>query len=865
MNSKNTYVKMKWYIVLLCLSVCGVCSIAWSSDDVGATGGRSFKGGQFVYDLPQVANGVVLTSNLWVWEDASANAKFMEAQRAYQQGLFSTLQRKFASYGFTSSAYWFRIAIYNAQEISRDLILSVPKPLLDRVDVYCQMNQGRTYYYPLGEQTGFDRRRLKVRHYAVPLTLLAESGAECFFRVVTTSNLAMSLEVSDIDSFLEDESQDQWTSGLFYGVAFSILAGIGILYIVLRDPIYLYYMVHFIGGLGYSSSADGSLSSLWSSLGVENFTVVFFIACWMIGALLFAIELLSIKKHYYRLYQGMLGAIASLLFLLVLYPWGSELQATKAMIDMASGYTFLLLSVGFFCAFRKDYLALFFIAGWGAVSIAMGFAQLAAAGVVSDAGFTTTGIKVGWAIEIVVFSFVLGVGLKLMKRRELDFRRGMVTAQDENTEKSQFLAKMSHEIRTPMSGILGLTELLETTPLSSVQKRYLKAIQDSGKSMMSVVNGVLDVSKIEAGKATLKNVPIDVNALLLDCLTVFEMAARKKQLPLIIVVEAGTPLTVMGDPERIRQVIINLLSNALKFTTVGRVTLSISMTDQILDEHLVLKIEVKDTGIGIGNQDKARLFLPFSQIENGRLINDEGTGLGLMICRQIVGLMNGDIGVQSEPGKGSVFWFTVPFEVLEDCVLSDTDQVIELLEYEDKIRAILNTPLRDNNTISAQALEPYVFESQLKLKPESAAEPTLDFESRLPESLLSSRILVAEDNEINCKVISGYLERMGVTADVVYNGQEALDKFQKEGKHYDLVLMDCEMPILDGFLATVALHKWQDDTARPKTPVIALSAHVTDVYIQRSKEVGMLMHVSKPLSYQRLLDSVRDVLDSKVF
>ncbi len=820
---------------------------------------------QEAYELPLVANDVRLTSYFWVWEDDSANAKFMDSQRAYQDGQFSALQREFASYGFTSSALWFRVEIYNSRVTSRDLILSVPKPLLDRVDVYCQLNQGRTYYYPLGEQTDFERRRLKVRHYAVPLTLKGGSRAECYFRVVTTSNLSMSLTISDVDVFLENESGSQWVSGLFYGVAFSILVGMGILYIVMRGPVYLYCIVHFIGGFGYGSMADGSLSSLWSFLDVENFAAIFFMACWMIGALLFGIELLSIKQKYKQLYRSMLGAIASLLFVLVAYPWLSELQAAKTMLHIVSAYTFLLLGVGVFCAFRKDPQAPFFVVGWGAVSIAMGLAQLAASGVVADNGLTTTGTKVGWAIEVMVFSFVLGLGLKLMKRRENDFRMGMATAQDENSEKSQFLAKMSHEVRTPMSGILGLAELLETTPLTSVQKRYLKAIQDSGKSMMNVANGVLDVSKIEAGKASLKNVPIDVNALLLDCLTVFEMTARKKQLPLIIVVEAGTPLSVMGDPERIRQVLINLLSNALKFTTVGRITLSLCMTDQILDEHLVLKFKVKDTGIGIGDQDKTRLFLPFSQIENGRLINDEGTGLGLMICRQIVGLMNGDIGVYSEPGKGSVFWFTVPFEVLDDCVLSDTEQVIELLEYEDKIRAILNASYQDNNALRAQAPEPYKVERQLAPKFESTLKTELYVESRLPESLLDSRILVAEDNEINCKVISGYLDRMGVDADVVNNGQEALDKFQKENRQYDLVLMDCEMPILDGFLATVKLHQWQDDTAQRRTPVVALSAHVTEVYIQRSREVGMLMHVSKPLSYQRLFDVVKEVLGSKVF
>jgi len=325
--------------------------------------------GQHAFVLPDKTEDLSLTPYLWEWEDLSADASFMEVQNTFQQGGFSDLGRDFAGYGFTESAYWFRIAIINPLEKSRSLILSMPTPLLDTLDVYCQLGQGRTYYYPLGEQTSFDRRRLKVRQYAIPLELPAVSQTDCYFRVHTTSYLMMKLSVSDTEAFLEQESNEQWLFGLFYGVGISFLVGILILYIVMREPVYLYYVVHLFGSLGFSSSSDGTMSALWSYLQVEDFVVVFFIACWMIGAILFAIELLQIKQRHTQLHRALLGAIVSLLIILVLYPWVSELEALKTMVHIATAYTFLLLGAGVYCAYRGDTRAIYFNVGWGFVSI----------------------------------------------------------------------------------------------------------------------------------------------------------------------------------------------------------------------------------------------------------------------------------------------------------------------------------------------------------------------------------------------------------------------------------------------------------------------------------------------------------------
>lgn len=782
------------------------------------------------------------TPYLQVWRDITSKASFIDAQQAFVSGEFHDIESSGAGFGYTESALWFRVSINNMTASARNIIVSVPSPTLDQLDGYCQISHGRTHFYPLGEQTDFSRRRLKVRHYAMPMTLPAASDSACYFRVKTSNHLVMKLTISEAYYFLERESREQMQLGIFYGIGLCLFLSLIVLYISMKDALYLYYALHIVGGLGYSSIVDGATTATWAFLGIENFILVLFIACWMIGALLFSVEFFSIKQRYPVLHKALLFSVVSMLLMLSLYPFVSDLQAFKAMVHAATANSVLLLGVGVYCAFRGQRRAYFFLAGWGAVSISVCIAQLAMAGVLPDEGLTTVGLKISWMIEVFILSMVQVLGLVLMKRRESDYEKGLVTAKDETSEKSQFLAKMSHEIRTPMTGVLGVAELLEATPLNDTQRRYLKAIQRSSQGMMDVVNGVLDVSKIEAGKVELKHAPIDIKTLVLDCLTVFEMAARKGNIPLSATVEAGTPLTVMGDPDRIRQVIINLLSNALKFTSRGRIVIRVSMTDQILDEHLLLKIEVEDTGIGIGEKDQERLFLPFSQIENGRSMNIEGTGLGLMICRQIVGLMAGDIGVESTLGKGSTFWFTVPFTVNEDCELASRDESVALQDDFQGAASVVSPTLSPRTSVT-EVTPPPVTISQREGMP---------------------MILVAEDNEINQKVILGYLERMGLTPDVVNNGREAVDTFLHGPKAYDLVLMDCEMPVLDGFAATEEIYQQQDATGTPRTPVIALSAHASDGYVQRSREVGMMMHVAKPLSFSRFSEAINVFLNSRV-
>lgn len=837
MYNKNSNQMTNCYVWLICLMLSCVGISSWAADS----------------QIPFVWSGSTeqgdLAPYLQVWHDVTSKASYIDAQKAYSSAKFKGIGRRGAGFGYRKSALWFRVSIVNPMSSSRDVIVSAPSPTLDELDVYCQIGQGRTHFYPLGEQTDFSRRRLKVRHYAVPMSLPSQSESTCYFRVKTSNHLSMKLTISDPYQFLERESREQIQLGVFYGVGLCLLLAIIVLYLSMKDSLYLFYALHIVGGLGYSSIVDGATTATWAYLGIVNFTLVLFIACWIIGALLFAIEFFSIQRRHPVLHKGLLTSVVSILLILFLYPWVSELQAFKTMVQAATANSVLLLGVGVYCAFRGQQRAYFFIAGWGAVSVSVCLAQLAMAGVLPDDGLTTVGLKISWIIEVMILSIVQVLGLVLMKRRESDYQKGMVTAKGETSEKSQFLAKMSHEIRTPMTGVLGVAELLEATPLSETQRRYLRAIQRSSQGMMDVVNGVLDVSKIEAGKVELKHTPIDIKGLILDCLTVFEMTARKKHIPLSSTIEAGTPLTVMGDPDRIRQVIINLLSNALKFTSNGRVVIYVSMTDQILDEHLMLKVEVRDTGIGIGNEDRARLFLPFSQIENGQSMNSDGTGLGLMICRQIVGLMSGDIGVDSVLGRGSVFWFTVPFMVLDDCELTDQNETVELLENQNAISAMLH------DVAPGEELHESKFDNESE--PDKTGFTLID-------TVNKPSILVAEDNEINQKVILGYLERMGLVPDIVSNGREAVSNIVNAEKSYDLVLMDCEMPILDGFSATEEIFKWQDSAGLIRTPIIALSAHATDGYIQRSKEVGMLMHVAKPLSFKCFSEAINLSLNSRI-
>ncbi|CAN5806176.1 hypothetical protein BH18ACI5_BH18ACI5_07760 [soil metagenome] len=398
------------------------------------------------------------------------------------------------------------------------------------------------------------------------------------------------------------------------------------------------------------------------------------------------------------------------------------------------------------------------------------------------------------------------------KRMESALQQAHDRALDSARLKSEFLANMSHEIRTPMNGVIGLTTLLVETPLSAAQRSYVEGIRASGAALLTLINDILDSSKIEAGMLQIETVEFDLHATLASTLQIFAEPARRKHLALAVDVDDDMASAVKGDPGRLRQVLTNLIGNALKFTASGEVRIRVFRVRDTVDDVLI-RFEVRDTGIGMSADAVARIFQPFVQADSSTTRRFGGTGLGLAISKRLIELMGGEIGVESRPDEGSVFWFVLPFGKTAAAELASAPP---------------SMPAVDHVT------------SSLPLGEESQSSLT-----KMPScaSGAGPLILVAEDNLVNQTVARGLLESLGCSVDVVGDGVEAIEALGR--RPYAALLMDCPMPRMDGFTATAAIRS--REVAGVRMPIIALTAYATAGERDRCLEAGMDDYLSKPV------------------
>lgn len=806
-----------------------------------------------VFELPAHARDASLTQNVYLWEDNSAQATIEDARAALQQGAFAPSYGNL-NRGFTGSAYWFYVALRNTSAASRQLMIEIDYPMLDNLDAYCHLGD-QEQNFVLGDHVSPRSRPIHARNYLIPLQLGPDQVAHCFFRVASSSNVALPLSVSDVYAYVEVVHDTQWLLGSFYGIAFGLLFFSAVIFFALREPMYLYYALHCAGGILFNSGLDGTASQFWAAIGMEDTGILVSVSLAQIGALYFALAFLGIRDSHPLVYRISQGFVALILLYLLLMPLLDVRWVMQVIVNTGMVFLIYMLFLGLLRIKDHYQPAWIFLAGWGPIILAAMLVVLTVLGIFQESAISIYSMKIAWCLELVVLSLGLGYSIRMLKLTQQGSEHQMMAARKQSVDKTRFLAKVSHEVRGPMTGILGLAELLGKTPLNAEQSRYVKAIRNGSEALLEVTNDFLDFSKIEAGKMSLNIEPFKLSELVQDCAAIYEMAARKKGLRLVCIFEIGTPLVVDGDGGRVRQVLLNLISNALKYTELGYIKIRIGLTDQILDQQLVLKITVEDTGVGIAQSDIDLLFRDYAQLHKPSSMDEPSTGLGLSISRQLIELMGGEIGLDSEPGRGSSFWFTLPVSIRDDYQYLDHEEIHNLIA---PLHQGEEMPIQysDHSTNSDSAGQAATQPAQSDAHELSRAA---DFVTGHHLSV-DLRILVVEDNEINLKVIHGFLDKLGLHPATVNNGLEAVQYVTESEAEFDVILMDCEMPIMDGYTAARKIHQWQQQQHKPLTPIIALSAHATDIHRERAREAGMALHIAKPLTFEKFTEAIDIVL-----
>lgn len=583
--------------------------------------------------------------------------------------------------GFTQSAYWFRITIVNPTEYPFVRLLELAYPLIDSVSMYQYEGDELMANFIAGNKILFRSRPIKHRHLVFPLEVTAETQSQIYLRVMSGNGIQLPLHMWEERVFWTHDQADLAWQFLYYG-----LMGVMIIYNLflawgVRDKVYLFYVLTMASVAGFQMILHGSAHQfLWPMWPEWNaLSMAIFIALSNAIAGIFSNYMLRIEEKAPNFYfvlriSIMLSFLCAAISPFV--PYGVIVPIEALLVTLSSTI------VAIVCIKRwpdgeRD--ARIFAVAW--IVFVMGCLMMALNkfGLLPYTWWTENLVQVGSAFETILLSLALAARINRLREdkvqlqkaqleireKEISSEKQLLEAKYESKAKSDFLAVMSHEIRTPMNGVLGVLDLLKETPLDQKQNQMVATIQSSGRLLLNIINDILDFSKIEAGKLELESIALNIQQIISDSVAIYSGNASQKQLMLAYYIDPEIPEYVKGDTTRLKQVIYNLLGNALKFTDKGHVFIRVTLKES--DEHIkMIRFEVIDSGIGLSQEQQDRLFDSFTQADKSTSRKFGGTGLGLAISKKLVEAMGGKIGLSSHVGEGSTFWFDAQMQTHED-------------------------------------------------------------------------------------------------------------------------------------------------------------------------------------------------------
>jgi len=732
-----------------------------------------------------------IAPNIEVYEDPSGRQSPFEILSPEVADRWQLNDQESLNRGYDNTVVWLRFTLDASRSIHKQWDLVLANPLLDYIDLYQIFDEsGPRLLYRSGMARPFDNRLEDHRFFIFPLEVYGSTTY--LMRIEAQATSIIPVHAYPENEFWSPLLKADILNWLYFGVILAMATYNLFLFVTVRDSSYLFYVL-FISTFGLLQlSLDGYFYQYlwWNDRGFDYRINFWLSALAVIFAALFILRFLSLRQLSGRIARVM-GAVIVVQLVYVGLTFQLEMD-TFARLFAPNLILFMLLAIALaiYSWRRGIYAAKYFFLAWTLFGIGNLLFLGARSGWISLPFPPMFASKLGSFLETMLLSFALAHRIRSL-RDERERERMRAEAQ------SQFLAQISHEIRTPLNGVLGMTDVLARTPLSDEQKTYVDTIQGSGASLLTLINDILDFSKIEAGKMELHREKVNLPTLARQQLQLFRSQAEEKQLTLDLDIAAAVPEEVIIDVQRLRQILANLISNAIKFTDTGRISLTLALDSSGSRPQLVFR--VRDTGIGIPLTAQENLFSLYHQVDPRRQFGS-GTGLGLAICQQLVTLMGGSIDVRSEPDKGSEFTVRVPFDPVSG-----------------------HTPI------------------EVKSMTETART--------------GLKVLVAEDNMVNQRVIEGLLSKLGHEVMLVRNGNEAVTERCKSDFDCDLVLMDCEMPDVDGYEATRFIREYEQSQGMAAVPIVALTAHALEDVRKRCLSAGMDDFLTKPIN-TRLLTRV---------